>query len=104
MLHAIVPFSFIKATIRPEKLSVAIFLIFDVLPYISTPVRKLKLALSVHAIKLPVALVPSLIGPLVNTRAMDIIVLEFTSVLRTVRPLESSHPVLLPLLVLSNIV
>jgi hypothetical protein len=72
--------------------------------HVLAAIWKFKLALALHVIIFPGALVSPAVWPLIYTLTVDVVLLEFSGVLGAVRPLEGTDSLLFPVNILPNII
>jgi len=84
MLKTIIPLSFINLSILEEELTIALFLVVQVLTDVFSTVRPGVYAFAIHFIKLPHPIVNSSIRPFVDSKAFNLVIFEFTKKLRVV--------------------
>ena len=95
MLFAVKPVASVRPTIRPHKLAVTIFLVFEVLTYILAAIAPREGPTAVHLVVLPVALILAAVVPQINAFAVDVVKVKLTDEHRMVGPPELACPMLL---------
>ena len=101
MLFSGNPASFVRTTIAPKELTLAVPLVIFELAFVLLPVWPNQVTVPVHLIVKPTSLVLFTVAPVISTFACDLIHLERAGVVRPVCEFESACAIFLPIIVLS---